>query len=253
MSTFNPKGSIIMYEDYVNLKPNELHQRLLKRRLHPAEMSRIKEEVARIKESRRVNRITRTHRQAEWANVLDPLRYELNNARVGRRYDLTDEARVEAFDAYIAVMEKVLAKLEHPKDRLDQTPMQMAKEHNAIGKGSPIRNDGEHWTDWVPQGIKDAIATAFFELPHRPKAKRKVPFQRTMLPDQHEKAKARLLKATHKEIATLERRQMVAPTDEREEKIARMYKAIKIITDMTDNEAVPATWNTLSGIETDSD
>ena len=205
-----------------------------------------------MKESRRINRITRTHRKAEWANVLDPLRYELNSAKVGRKYDLTDAVRLDAFDAYIAVMEKVLAKLIHPSKLLEQTPMQIAKEHNATGKGSPISNDGEHWTDWVPPKIKERIATAFFELPHRPKAKRKVPFQRVMLPDQHEEAKQRLLKATHKEIATLERRQMVAPTDERKEKIERMHKAIKIIEAMTDNEAVPATWNTLNGIEIDS-
>jgi hypothetical protein len=206
-----------------------------------------------MKESRRINRITRTHRKAEWANVLAPLRYELNSAKVGRKYDLTDAVRLDAFDAYIAVMEKVLAKLLHPSRLLEHTPMQIAKEHNATGKGSPISNDGEHWTDWVPPKIKERISTAFFELPHKPKAKRKVPFQRVMLPDQHEEAKKRLLKATHKEIATLERRQMVAPTDERKEKIERMHKAIKIIEAMTDNEAVPATWNTLNGIETDSD
>lgn len=234
-----------MYEEYIKLTPNELHKRLLKRRLHPNEVSHIKDEVAQIKESLRVNKITRTHRKAEWANVLDPLRYELNNAKVGRRYDLQDTARVEAFDAYIAVMEKVLAKLEHPRDILEQTPMQMAKEHNASGKGAPIRNDGEHWTDWIPNKIKERIATAFMDLPHRAKAKRKIPFERKMLPDQHDKAKARLLKATHKEIATLERRQMVAPTDEIETKLSRMKEAIKIIEAMTDNEAVPATWNTL--------
>lgn len=238
-----------MYEEYINLTPNELHARLMKRKLHPVAVNQIKDEVAKLKEARRVNRITQTHRKAEWANVLDPLRYELNNAKVGRKYDLTDTERVEAFDAYIAVMEKVLAKLMHPSKLLEQTPMQMAKEHNATGKGSPIRNDGEHWTDWVPNKIKERISTAFFELPHRPKAKRKIPFQRTMLPDQHEVAKARLLKATHKEIATLERRQMVAPTDERKEKIERMYRAIKIIEAMTDNEAVPATWNTLTGLD----
>ena len=242
-----------MYEDYVNLTPNELHQRLLKRKLHPVAITQIKAEVAHMKESRRINRITRTHRKAEWANVLDPLRYELNSAKVGRKYDLTDAVRLDAFDAYIAVMEKVLAKLNHPSKLLEQTPMQIAKEHNATGKGSPISNDGEHWTDWIPPKIKERIGQAFMELPHRPKAKRKVPFQRVMLPDQHEEAKKRLLKATHKEIATVERRQMVAPTDERKEKIERMHKAIKIIEAMTDNEAVPATWNTLNGIETDSD
>ena len=242
-----------MYEDYINLTPNELHQRLLKRKLHPVAITQIKAEVAHMKESRRINRITRTHRKAEWANVLDPLRYELNSAKVGRKYDLTDAVRLDAFDAYIAVMEKVLAKLLHPSRLLEHTPMQIAKEHNATGKGSPISNDGEHWVDWIPPKIKERIGQAFMELPHKPKAKRKVPFQRVMLPDQHEEAKKRLLKATHKEIATLERRQMVAPTDERKEKIARMYKAIKIIEAMTDNEAVPATWNTLNGIETDSD
>lgn len=242
-----------MYEEYINLTPNELHQRLLKRKLHPVAITQIKAEVAQMKESRRINRITRTHRKAEWANVLDPLRYELNSAKVGRKYDLTDAVRLDAFDAYIAVMEKVLAKLLHPSRLLEQTPMQIAKEHNATGKGSPISNDGEHWTDWIPPKIKERIGQAFMELPHRPKAKRKVPFQRVMLPDQHEEAKKRLLKATHKEIATLERRQMVAPTDERKEKIERMHKAIKIIEAMTDNEAVPATWNTLNGIETDSD
>ena len=242
-----------MYEDYINLTPNELHQRLLKRKLHPVAITQIKAEVAHMKESRRINRITRTHRKAEWANVLDPLRYELNSAKVGRKYDLTDAVRLDAFDAYIAVMEKVLAKLLHPSRLLEHTPMQIAKEHNATGKGSPISNDGEHWTDWIPPKIKERIGQAFMELPHRPKAKRKVPFQRVMLPDQHEEAKKRLLKATHKEIATLERRQMVAPTDERKEKIERMHKAIKIIEAMTDNEAVPATWNTLNGIETDSD
>jgi hypothetical protein len=242
-----------MYEDYINLTPNELHQRLLKRKLHPVAITQIKAEVAHMKESRRINRITRTHRKAEWANVLDPLRYELNSAKVGRKYDLTDAVRLDAFDAYIAVMEKVLAKLLHPSRLLEHTPMQIAKEHNATGKGSPISNDGEHWTDWVPPKIKERIGQAFMELPHKPKAKRKVPFQRVMLPDQHEEAKKRLLKATHKEIATLERRQMVAPTDERKEKIERMHKAIKIIEAMTDNEAVPATWNTLNGIETDSD
>ena len=242
-----------MYETYLNLTPNELHQRLLKRKLHPAEITHIKDTVTQMKEKMRVDKITRHQRKLAWDNVLKPLRYELNSAKVGRKYDLTDAVRLDAFDAYIAVMEKVLAKLNHPSKLLEQTPMQIAKEHNATGKGSPISNDGEHWTDWIPPKIKERIGQAFMELPHRPKAKRKVPFQRVMLPDQHEEAKKRLLKATHKEIATLERRQMVAPTDERKEKIERMHKAIKIIEAMTDNEAVPATWNTLNGIETDSD
>lgn len=227
-----------MYETYLPLTPNELHQRLLKRKLHPAEINKIKDDVAKMKEAKRVDKITRHQRKLAWDNILKPLRYELNSARVGRKYDLTDVQRIEAFDAYIAVMEKLVARFEHPSSTLQQTPMQMAKDKN-------LPNDGEHWTDWVPARIKQPIADAFYALPHKAKAKRKLPFQRTMLLDQHAKAKLRLLKATNKEMDTLERKQAVAPTDERADKLKRIRKAIKIIEAMEAHDVVPATWNTL--------
>ena len=103
-----------MLNTYIKLKPNDLHQRLLKERIHPAEMQRIKDEVAEAKEAQRVDKITRTQRKAEWDKVLKPLRYELNNAKVGRAYDLDDTERVEAFDAYILVMETLLSKFAQP-------------------------------------------------------------------------------------------------------------------------------------------
>lgn len=227
-----------MYETYLNLTPNELHQRLLKRKLHPSEINQIKDDVARMKEAKRVDKITRHQRKQAWDNVLKPLRYELNSAKVGRAYDLDDESRVEAFDAYIAVMEKLLEKFAHPSRKLEQTPMQ-------IGKDKNLPNDGEHWTDWIPHRIKTPIAEAFYALPHKAKAKRKLPFQRTMLLDQHAKAKQRLLKATNKEMDTLERKQAVAPTDERADKLKRIRRAIKIIEAMQPHDVVPATWNTL--------
>jgi hypothetical protein len=115
-----------MLNTYIKLKPNDLHQRLLKERIHPAEMQRIKDEVAQAKEAQRVDKITRTQRKAEWDKVLKPLRYELNNAKVGRAYDLDDESRVEAFDAYILVMETLLSKFAQPLASLDATPIQLA-------------------------------------------------------------------------------------------------------------------------------
>ena len=71
-----------MHKSYAQLTPNALHQRLLKDRIHPAEMQAIKDEVAALKESQRVDKITRTQRKAEWDKLLKPLRYELNNAKV---------------------------------------------------------------------------------------------------------------------------------------------------------------------------
>jgi hypothetical protein len=220
----------------INLTPNALHQRLLKERIHPAEMQAIKDEVALAKEAQRVDKITRSQRKNEWDKVLKPLRYELNNAKVGRAYDLDDESRVEAFDAYILVMETLLSRFAQPLAALEHTPIQLALE-----KGLP--NNGEHWTDWVPDKIKTKIAIAFEELPHKTRAKRKVPFQRLTTPEQNAKARDKLLARTRKEMETLERKQSVTQTDAGQATLSRMRDALKIIARLTDTEHVPATWS----------
>lgn len=225
-----------MLNSYIKLKPNDLHQRLLKERIHPAEMQAIKDAVAQAKEAQRVDKITRSQRKNEWDKVLKPLRYELNNAKVGRAYDLDDESRVEAFDAYILVMETLLSRFAKPLASLEHTPIQLALE-----KGLP--NNGEHWTDWVPDKIKTKIAIAFEELPHKTRAKRKVPFQRLTTPEQNAKARDKLLARTRKEIETLERKQEMNSTEVGQATLSRMRDALKIIARLTDTEHVPATWS----------
>ena len=229
-----------MYETYLKLSANELHNRLTERNLHPAEIERIKGEVLELKETLRVSKITRTQRKAEWDKVLQPLRYEINNAKVGMRYggEKVSPERVLAFSEYIRIMEKLIAMLDAPSKALDHTPIQIARD-----KGLP--NDGEHWTDWIPSRVKDKIALLFDAVPVVPRGKRKTPFQRTMLPDQHEKAKARLLTKTRKEMETLERKHSVAPRDDLQGRITQMRRALKIIEALDKNEAVPATWTKL--------
>jgi hypothetical protein len=229
-----------MYETYLKLSANEIHNRLTERKLHPAEIERIKAEVADLKESLRVTRITRTQRKAEWDKVLQPLRYEINNARVGMRYGgEKSPQRIAAFSEYIRIMEKLIAMLDAPSKALDHTPIQIARD-----KGLP--NDGEHWTDWIPARVKDKISLLFDAVPVVPRGKRKTPFQRTMLPHQHETAKVRLLTKTRKEMESLERKAGIQPTDARTAKLAQMRRAIKIIETLDKNEAVPATWTKLS-------
>ena len=231
-----------MYETYLKLSANDLHNRLTERKLHPAEIERIKAEVANLKETLRVSRITRTQRKAEWDKVLQPLRYEINNARVGMRYGGEKSPQAErqlAFSEYIRIMEKLVAMLDAPYKALDSTPIQIARD-----KGLP--NDGEHWTDWIPARVKDKITLLFNEVPVVPRGKRKTPFQRTMLPDQFNKAKTRLLTKTRKEMETLERQANIQPTDARLDKLKKIKRAIKIIEALDKNEAVPATWTKLN-------
>jgi hypothetical protein len=231
-----------MYETYLKLSANDLHNRLTERKMHPSEVERIKAEVADLKETMRVTRITRTQRKAEWDKVLQPLRYEINNARVGMRYggEISPQAeRQLAFSEYIRIMEKLVAMLDAPSKALDSTPIQIARD-----KGLP--NDGEHWTDWIPARVKDKISLLFDAVPVVPRGKRKTPFQRTMLPHQHETAKVRLLTKTRKEMESLERKAGIQPTDARTAKLAQMRRALKIIETLDKNEAVPATWTKLS-------
>jgi len=229
-----------MYETYLKLSANELHNRLTERNLHPAEIERIKGEVLELKETLRVSKITRTQRKAEWDKVLQPLRYEINNAKVGMRYggEKVSPERVLAFSEYIRIMEKLIAMLDAPSKALDHTPIQIARD-----KGLP--NDGEHWTDWIPARVKDKIALLFDAVPVVPRGKRKTPFQRTMLPHQHETAKVRLLTKTKREMETLMRQADINPTVKRLDKIKQMKRAIKIIETLDNNEAVPATWTKL--------
>lgn len=242
-----------MYESYLRLKPNDLHMRLLKRKIHPKAMAHIKKEVAKLKEAKRVEKIARNKYRALWADFLKPLRYEINNAKVGRKYDLTDEARVEAFDAYIAVMETLLKRMEVPATQLDTTPIRLAKEKNATGKGSPITNNGAHWSDWIPHRIKTPIADAFFALPHKPRAKRKVPFEYKTTPDQFLTHKERLLKATINAKGNIERKLLLNPNDEElQEQLPLVTKAIRFIESAKDNEHLPYTWHGLIP-QTDSD
>jgi hypothetical protein len=136
-------------------------------------------------------------------------------------------------------MEKLVAMLDAPSKALDNTPIQIARD-----KGLP--NDGEHWTDWIPARVKDKVSLLFDVVPVVPRGKRKIPFQRTMLPHQHETAKLRLLTKTRKEMETLERQANIHPTDARTAKLDKIRQALKIIEALDKNEAVPATWTKLN-------
>lgn len=240
-----------MYESYIQMTPNDLHMHLThKLKLHPERVKFLKNEVAKRKEAIRTERITRRARRQAWLDLLQPLRYELNSARSGAKYISghgdPNSLRQEAFAAYIEVLTTLLKKLELPSTVLANTPTQLAKEKNATGKGSPILNNGHHWTDWIPPNVKHAVVQAFEELPHIPKAKRKVPFPRTTPQAQFFRDKCRLFKRTLKELENAKAAcRGYGTTDEKLQTIKRIEQAIKIIDALKDNEHVPATWHGL--------
>ena len=88
-----------MYESYIKLKPNDLHMRLLKRKIHPKEIERIKTEVNQLKEAKRTERIRRNKYKDLWLDFLKPLRYEINNAKVYGAIRFLDESPLPSTSA----------------------------------------------------------------------------------------------------------------------------------------------------------
>jgi len=237
-----------MYESYLKLGPNDLHDHLTKKlKMHPVRVAQIQTEVAAIKEAKRVERISDTVYKKSWYELLNPLRVELDNAKVGMRYKSgrmpTNEKRVEAFAAYIKVMEEVLRRLSWPSSHPTETPRSWAKKINAEKRGSPIPNEGQHWTDWIPPRVKNAVSDAFAELIVKPTGRRKIPFQRTIPREQHIKAKETLLKRTISDQATIERMWKINPTEDNAELYIRVNKALRDIEAAHPNELLPGTWH----------
>ena len=57
-----------------------------------------------------------------------------------------------------------------------------------IAQEMDIPNKGVHWTDWIPKTKQLDVCALFDAIPHAPKTKRKVPFQRTQRPNTQLKA-----------------------------------------------------------------
>ena len=234
-----------MTKTYMQMRPNEIHNKLMKRIPQPEARELKKEEIAKAKQAKKIERLSTFQRKRLWGELLTPLKYELSNARVGLRHQGRNlPERQHAFDAYIKIMERLHNKFDamqlmRSEDDTLMTPSEIAREMD-------IPNKGVHWTDWIPQSKKLEVTTLFEQIPHAPKTKRKVPFQRTQRPNTQ--LKDRLLKRTLKELGNEETEQAIEPTGVKAERITQIKSALKRIEELKPSDAVPHTWHGLSNI-----
>lgn len=186
----------------------------------------------------RALKIQRTTHKKLWSALMAPLKRELANAQVGLRYKPTNPTpeRDEAFAAYVACMEKLLANLLRQQQvqggaKEPKTPAQLAADKN-------YPNYGSHWVDWIPLHIKDQIAHAFMQIPAQSKAKRKVPFQRIVPVKQNRIARARLQGQINKALDA---------ADERGDDAARLelIRAQNKLDSRVETDAIPTSWRHL--------
>jgi hypothetical protein len=186
--------------------------------------------LAQIKRQRSAQSIAKRQRKEsdkQWGEVIEALQHERRIVRSMVRYKTKTPApeREEFVADYFAVLNKLYEKLEKIR-RIDRE----LPEHT-------------HWTDFVPDRIKEAFRVAADEVPPRDRAKFKQPFQRTSPISLCIKRKARLLRYTR---ATLETTIERLDEDPENEKLARkellLRKAIERVNALDDNAHVPNHW-----------
>jgi hypothetical protein len=176
-----------------------------------------------------------------WREFTEPLNTERENVQGMLRYKgcENDEARRDALEAYLTVLNALKAKMTNHCKQDRKTPTMIASEKD-------LPNDGTHWTDWIPQKIKDRVITLFQEIERKPKAKIKIPFQRLIPADLHAKQVTRLKNRTLKDLAMAEQAQELDPHEDNEAKVRQIKYALDLMDVLDEDEPVPATWHGLN-------
>lgn len=233
----------IQYPSLMKLKRRELANHfaaLLNKGTPRLVVNEMRDTVLRQKEDLRRHRIHLTQQETLWGEVIKPLQTERRNVRASLKYNADDDSdpRVEAFRAYELVLAEVYNRLIQLKNKGDFTPSTYAKEKN-------LPNHGVHWSDFVPLKIKTRISMLFDAVPHTPKARRKIPFERLVPEDIHDKRKRRLVNRTTKELLHANQDHALCPTQDTEARVNKLKKALAAIERLESNEPVPATWHGL--------
>lgn len=167
----------LKYAHLMKLTHNELHTKLVNRGLPQTAISHIEQIVSEQKESARIKKIKRAAHAKLWSALIKPLQSEIRSTRGSLVYkdphNDDDQQRRAAFAYYETVLLKVQSQLNAIKKSFNATPSEAAAEAH-------IPNKGEHWSDWVPSHIKTKATALFDDIPHKPRAKRKIPFERNI-------------------------------------------------------------------------
>lgn len=229
------------YKHYMNLTPNQLHARLVARKTPPFQAEHIKKIVAEQQAQRKSENARSKQLRRLWDEFMQPLNTERENVMGMLRYKRAenDEARREALEAYLTVLNALKAKMINHCKQDRKTPTMIASDKN-------LPNEGKHWTDWIPEKIKRRVLDLFDNIERKPKAKIKIPFQRLIPAELHAKQIARLKARTLKELAIAEQALEIDPDEDKEAKVRQMKYALDLMDALDEDEPVPATWHGLN-------
>jgi len=232
----------LRFRHYMKLTENELLNRLQKRKLHGSAIEEIMRIVAEQKSALRKQRGKIFQHDRMWEELMLPLKYERKNVKALMRYPASEERKI-ALDAYHATLDKLVGKMTLQQRARDFTPYQIARAANRP-------NNGVHWSDWVSPSEKNRISLLFDAIPKKLKAKKKLPFERTVPKTLWSQLHTRLLTRTQKELAQAQHQLDVAKMggeqeqiDKYTDKVLNIGQALTWIQDAKVGEALPVTWH----------
>jgi hypothetical protein len=242
-TTENQEPETIQYPALMKLKKRELANhlaKLLDKGTPRLVVNEMRDTVLAQKEKLRRHRIHEAQQNILWGDIVKPLQAERRNVRASLKYKAEDstDPRAFAFEAYAVVLAKVHNRILDIKKTGKSTPSTYAEAEN-------LPNRGMHWTDFVPLHIKNRIMGLFDDIPYTAKARRKIPFERIVTADVHDKRKRRLVNRTTKELLHANQDHALSPTQDTQARVDKLKAALAAIESLNDNEPVPTTWHGL--------
>ena len=232
----------LRYKHYMHLTENELLNKLSKRKLHDSAKSEIIRIIAEQKHILRVQRGKNHQHNRMWEELMAPAKYERKMVASLLKYQGGAE-RDFALRKYWSLIDSTLGKMQMAQHAKEFTPYQIAEAMNRPNKGV-------HWTDWITPTKKLEIASLFDAIPHKPKAKKKLPFERVIPKRLWSTLHKRLLTRTEKELEVAKQKLNASRIEgkhdvieRRELTVSNIKQALVWIKDTQEGVALPVTWH----------
>lgn len=215
------------YKKYEGLSYRDVLFKLMREGVPEQEAEETILDIKRTRAVRSNNKRQQRELAKQWGEVIEALQHERRILRGMVRYKTKTPApaRDEFVTQYYAALTKLYETM-CKKRSLEQA----LPEHS-------------HWTDFVPDRVKNALIEAASAVPPRDRAKFKEPFQRTSPINLSIRRKERLLRATRATLESVLVKQDVATEDPRlDRKEWLLREALNRIKALPDNAHVPNHW-----------
>jgi hypothetical protein len=142
---------------YIDIAPNQLHNRLLKRNLPPEMIEQIKINIALKKKLRNTARVENKIRLRRWAKFIEPLTKEIKSVRANLKYHQQHNPLLHTFFLdYLELLQQTKGILTTYKIRREATPTNYDKKK-------------KHWSDYIKPELRTDYTHRYHSIPYTSK------------------------------------------------------------------------------------